>query len=192
MDKERRRRANGEGSIYRRASDNRWVGSAYVYTATGQRKRRPVYGASFDEVRQKLDKLKGNSANGVLVPDRSTSLRGYLEYWLREIASHRRAPKAKPAAKPSAASSATSHARSTRSLPLHRKHSRQGLDIQGHQRLSDCPVPPSVPNSSSASRPDHSPLRPAILVASSPGLGLRCPHRLRGLIQEYAQVVPHG
>jgi len=91
MDKERRRRANGEGSIYRRASDNRWVGSAYVYTATGQRKRRPVYGASFDEVRQKLDKLKGNSANGVLVPDRSTSLRDYLEYWLREIAAHRRA-----------------------------------------------------------------------------------------------------
>ena len=59
MDKERRRRANGEGSIYRRASDNRWVGSAYVYTATGQRKRRPVYGTSFDEVRQKLDKLTG-------------------------------------------------------------------------------------------------------------------------------------
>lgn len=91
MDKERRRRANGEGSIYQRASDNRWVGSAYVYTATGQRKRRPVYGVSFDDVRAKLDKLKGNSANGVLVPDHSTSLREYLEYWLREIASHKRA-----------------------------------------------------------------------------------------------------
>ena len=91
MDKERRRRANGEGSIYHRASDNRWVGSAYVYTATGQRKRRPVYGASFDEVREKLDKLKGNSANGVLVPDRSTNLRDYLKYWLHEIAAHKRA-----------------------------------------------------------------------------------------------------
>ena len=87
----RRRRSNGEGSIYQRSSDNRWVGSAYVYTATGQRKRRLVYGASFDEVRQKLDKIKGDSANGVLVPDRSTSLRDYLEYWLREIASHKRA-----------------------------------------------------------------------------------------------------
>jgi hypothetical protein len=89
--KGRRRRSNGEGSIYQRSSDNRWVGSAYVYTATGQRKRRPVYGASFDEVRQKLDKIKGDSASGVLVPDRSTSLRDYLEYWLREIASHKRA-----------------------------------------------------------------------------------------------------
>jgi integrase len=91
QEKGRRRRSNGEGSIYQRSSDNRWVGSAYVYTATGQRKRRPVYGASFDEVRQKLDKIKGDSANGVLVPDRSTSLRDYLEYWLREIASHKRA-----------------------------------------------------------------------------------------------------
>src|SRR3978361_1881571 len=90
QEKRRRHRANGEGSIYQRTSDNRWVGSAYVYTATGQRKRRPVYGASFDEVRQKLDKLKGNSANGGLVPDRSTSLRDYLEYWLCEIAAHRR------------------------------------------------------------------------------------------------------
>jgi integrase len=90
-EKRRHRRANGEGSIYQRSSDNRWVGSAYVYTATGQRKRRPVYGASFDEVRQKLDKLKGDSANGALAPDRSTSLRDYLKYWLREIAAHKRA-----------------------------------------------------------------------------------------------------
>ena len=91
QEKGRRRRSNGEGSIYQRSSDHRWVGSAYVYTATGQRKRRPVYGASFDEVRKKLDKLKGDSANGVLVPDRSTSLRAYLEYWLHEIAAHKRA-----------------------------------------------------------------------------------------------------
>jgi len=91
QEKRRRCRANGEGSIYQRSSDGRWVGSAYVYTATGQRKRRLVYGASFDEVRKKLDQLKGDSANGVLVPDRTTSLRDYLDYWLREIASHRRA-----------------------------------------------------------------------------------------------------
>jgi hypothetical protein len=91
QEKRRRCRANGEGSIYQRSSDDRWVGSAYVYTATGQRKRRPVYGASFDEVRQKLDKLRGDSVNGALVPDRNTNLRDYLEYWLREIAAHRRA-----------------------------------------------------------------------------------------------------
>ncbi len=38
----KRRRANGEGSIYQRASDGQWVGMAYVYTTTGVRKRRPA------------------------------------------------------------------------------------------------------------------------------------------------------
>ena len=78
-EKKRRRRANGEGSIYQRASDNKWVGSAYVFTTKGVRKRRPVYGNSFDEVRQKLDKLKGASANGVLLPDQNVLLRDYLD-----------------------------------------------------------------------------------------------------------------
>lgn len=92
---DRRRRANGEGSIYQRASDNRWVGSAYVYTTTGQRKRKPVYGDSFDDVRTKLDKLKGNSANGVPVADHNTTVAEYLDYWLREIVSHKRATTAR-------------------------------------------------------------------------------------------------
>ncbi len=90
LDDTRRRRANGEGSIYQRSSDGRWVGSALVYTSSGARKRRPVYGASFDEVRTKLDRLRGNSANGIPVPDRSTTVAEYLEYWLREVVSHRR------------------------------------------------------------------------------------------------------
>jgi hypothetical protein len=74
-----RRRANGEGSIYHRASDGRWVGSAYVHTTTGQRKRKVVYGDSFNEVRTRLDKLKGNSANGVPVADQQTTVAAYLE-----------------------------------------------------------------------------------------------------------------
>lgn len=92
---DRRRRANGEGSIYQRSSDGRWVGSAYVYTNTGQRKRRIVYGASFEDVRVKLDKLKGNSANGVIIPDRQTTVAEYLDYWLREVVSHKRATTAR-------------------------------------------------------------------------------------------------
>jgi integrase len=67
------------------------VGSAYVYTTTGQRKRKVVYGDSFDKVRIKLDKLKGNSANGVFVADHSTTVAEYLDYWLREVVSHKRA-----------------------------------------------------------------------------------------------------
>jgi integrase len=90
-----RRRANGEGSIYHRASDDRWVGSAYVYTTTGQRKRKVVYGDSFTEVRTKLDKLKGNSANGVPVADHTTTVAEYLDYWLCEVVAHKRATTAR-------------------------------------------------------------------------------------------------
>ena len=90
-EKKRRRRANSEASIYQRASDNKWVGSAYVFTTKGVRKRRPVYGNSFDEVRQKLDELKGASANGVLLPDQNILMRDYLDYWLREIVGQKRA-----------------------------------------------------------------------------------------------------
>lgn len=89
-ERKRRRRANGEGSIYQRASDGKWVGSAYVFTTKGVRKRRPVYGNSFDEVREKLDKLKGDSANGVLLPDRHVLVRDYLNYWLQEVVAEKR------------------------------------------------------------------------------------------------------
>ena len=89
-ERKRRRRANGEGSIYQRASDGKWVGRAYVYTTKGVRKRRPVYGNSFDEVREKLDRLKGDSANGVVVPDRHVLVREYLNHWLQEVVAHKR------------------------------------------------------------------------------------------------------
>ena len=89
-ERKRRRRANGEGSIYQRAPDAKWVGSAYVYTTKGVRKRRPVYGNSFDEVRGKLDKLKGDSANGVLLPDQNVLVRDYLNYWLQEVVAQKR------------------------------------------------------------------------------------------------------
>lgn len=91
MPGERRRRANGEGSIYQRASDGQWVGSAYVFTTTGIRKRRPVYGHNRAEVRDKLDRLQGDSANGVAVPDRSVTVGEYLEHWLGRVREDKRA-----------------------------------------------------------------------------------------------------
>ncbi|MFC4942346.1 tyrosine-type recombinase/integrase [Pseudonocardia sp. GCM10023141] len=86
-----RRRVNGEGSIYQRASDGLWVASAYVYTTTGVMKRKPVYGRSFDEVREKLDRLKGDSANGIAVPDRAVTVSDYLTYWLAQVKEVKRA-----------------------------------------------------------------------------------------------------
>lgn len=79
------RRRNGEGSIYQRASDGLWVGSAYVITTSGERKRKPVYGHSFDEVREKLVKLQERSLAGIPIPERSCTLGAYLDYWLTEV-----------------------------------------------------------------------------------------------------------
>lgn len=78
----RSKRANGEGSIYQRKSDGRWVGSAYVLTTAGTTKRVPVYGSSFEEAHEKLVKLKSASMNGIPVPDKSWSVGEYLIYWL--------------------------------------------------------------------------------------------------------------
>ena len=85
------KRGNGEGSIYQRASDGQWVGMAYVYTTTGVRRRRQVYGHSFDEVRRKLDRLRGDSVNGIAVPDRQTTAGEYLDQWLQQVKETRRA-----------------------------------------------------------------------------------------------------
>ena len=50
------RRANGEGSVYKR-SDGRWTGAHYVLRPDGGRVRRAVYGKSRKEAADKLDCL---------------------------------------------------------------------------------------------------------------------------------------
>lgn len=89
--KPRGRRGNGEGSIYQRESDGYWVGMAYVHTTSGQIKRRPVYGRSFEEVREKLDVLKTRSAAGMPAPDRRTTVAQFLDQWLADIRDDKRA-----------------------------------------------------------------------------------------------------
>jgi integrase len=64
---------------------------AYVYTTAGVRKRRPVYGRTFEEVRDKLARLQGNSASGVLVPDRAVTVGEYLEVWIARVKENKRA-----------------------------------------------------------------------------------------------------
>ena len=87
----RRKRVNGEGTIFQRSDNGLWAGSAYVYTTAGVRKRRWVYGRSAEEVMTKLDRLRGNSASGVPVPDKAMTLSEYLDRWLAEVAETKRA-----------------------------------------------------------------------------------------------------
>lgn len=87
--------ANGEGSIYQRRSDGRWVGQAYVLTTDGTRKRKYVYGDTWEEAHSKLVELKSRSQRGIPLPDRAWKLREYLPYWLRTHVSTLRATTAR-------------------------------------------------------------------------------------------------
>lgn len=78
------RRANGEGSIYRR-KDGRWEGAAWVDTTAGTRKRMRVYGQSHRQVHERLLEVKAQAQQGIPLPDQSWSLRRFFEHWLRDV-----------------------------------------------------------------------------------------------------------
>ncbi|MFI6626543.1 tyrosine-type recombinase/integrase [Streptomyces sp. NPDC050528] len=79
-----KKRPNGGGTISKRA-DGRYMGRAYVTDTDGNRIRKTVYGAKWDEADEKLGKLQDQERNGVPVPSRSWSLGEWLAYWLEYI-----------------------------------------------------------------------------------------------------------
>ncbi|GAA4774935.1 site-specific integrase [Actinomycetospora chlora] len=89
-ERKRGKKVNGEGSIYQRASDGLWLGSAYVYTASGRIERKYVSAKSFDDVKDKLLRLQSNNEQGIPVPDRSMTVAEYMEHWLSIVKVERR------------------------------------------------------------------------------------------------------
>src|SRR5919205_1092675 len=79
------RRANGEGTIYKRA-DGRYEGAAYVLMSNGGRRRRRVYGRTRGQVQEQLVALVRQSHQGVPPPSTSLTVQAYLEAWLKDIA----------------------------------------------------------------------------------------------------------
>src|SRR3974377_1394479 len=88
----RRRRINGDGSVYKRQQDGYWVGAFYARTTSGARKRVVVYGKTLDEARDKLGKAQHQARTGIPVPDESWKGGPYLEYWLAENRQAKRPP----------------------------------------------------------------------------------------------------
>src|SRR5215467_12861714 len=88
----KRRRVNGDGSVYKRQQDGYWVGAFYARTTSGARKRVVVYGKTLDEVRDKLGKAQQQARAGVPVPDEPWRLGPYLEYWLENFVKRNRRP----------------------------------------------------------------------------------------------------
>ena len=78
-----RRRSHGEGSVFRRASDGRWVASLSVAGSQGRRVRKTVYGRSEREVLEKLRDLRRAADQGRDLTRSSPTLSVWLDEWLR-------------------------------------------------------------------------------------------------------------
>ncbi|MFZ1063484.1 MAG: hypothetical protein WAN30_08445 [Acidimicrobiales bacterium] len=83
------RRGNHEGSIYRRASDQRWVGQLLLgYDNLGRPIRRFVTAKTRSEVAQKLKQLRRQFDDGLTVPDAGMKLEALFERWFEDVLRH--------------------------------------------------------------------------------------------------------
>ncbi|MGC3861225.1 site-specific integrase [Micromonospora chersina] len=83
-----RRRANGEGTIVRR-TDGRFHAAYYVLDPEGNRRRRFVYGRTWEECHSKLVEMKSKTAQGVPLAVKAWTLERYLHHWLTEVVGRR-------------------------------------------------------------------------------------------------------
>jgi integrase len=75
------RRGHGEGSVYRRSRDGKWVGSVELGRGMGgERIRRTVVRASKRAVLDRLDEMRRQAAQGV-APDNARTVAQYLDWW---------------------------------------------------------------------------------------------------------------
>jgi len=83
----RSRRGHGEGAVYKRSSDGKWVGVLDLGWVDGRRRRLPVYGDTRREAQEKLMKLRREQERGrdLLAPPRLVS--EWLFQWLSEVKS---------------------------------------------------------------------------------------------------------
>src|SRR5947209_5244856 len=78
------KRGNGEGSIYQRKEDNKWVGSVTLENG----KRKVFYGKTRKEVQEKLKAALHEQQQGTLVTSPSQTVAQFLTDWLENM--HRR------------------------------------------------------------------------------------------------------
>ena len=78
-----RRRGNGDGGVYRRGSDNRWVAVLDLGPdGSGRRRRKVLYGTTRREVVEKLTEAQRRLSEGAPVTDARGTVAAYLEHWM--------------------------------------------------------------------------------------------------------------
>lgn len=81
----KRRRGAGEGAIYQRASDGRWVGSVDLGWHGGKRRRRVIYGDTRKEVADRLKELHTQQQAGALLAADRQTVASFLDRWLEDV-----------------------------------------------------------------------------------------------------------
>lgn len=87
-----KRQAHGNGSIYKRASDGRWVGAVNLGDVGGKRIRRVVYGDTQAEVVDKITRIREEHRQGLPVASDAQTVADYLAAWLENVARIRLRP----------------------------------------------------------------------------------------------------
>lgn len=88
-------RGNGEGSIYQRASDGRWLGAISVgRDDRGRLVRKVVSAKTRGEVVRKLRKLQRDLEDGLPAPDTKITVAQLLSQWHDDVLRHQVAPSA--------------------------------------------------------------------------------------------------
>jgi integrase len=87
------RRGHGEGAIYFRESDQRWVTAVDLGYVDGKRKRKVIYGKTRKEVAEKLKVVLRDQQQGLPVATDRQTLGQFLERWLEEKVRTKNRPK---------------------------------------------------------------------------------------------------
>jgi hypothetical protein len=89
------RAVNGEGSIYQRTSDGRWLGAVTIGHDGNRRGVRKVVSAKTRaEVVRKLKKLRRQLDDGLPAPDMKMTVGQLLSQWHDDVLRHQVAPSA--------------------------------------------------------------------------------------------------
>jgi integrase len=82
----RKRRGNGEGSVYQRA-DGRWCATHSVgYAPNGRRRRQTIFGESKEDVQNQLASVRSKMLEDAVAEPSKLRLATFLERWLEDAA----------------------------------------------------------------------------------------------------------
>jgi hypothetical protein len=80
-----KRRAPGDGGLFKRKSDDMWIGSVEIPSADGKRRQKRVSSKDYRTAKAKLDDLRAQIRDGHIAISSTTTVQGWLRRWVDEI-----------------------------------------------------------------------------------------------------------